>query len=239
MQRVQLRILAVVCAMATVHTAARAHGQTTLSASLLGAFNESGSGNGVQQTPANALGGLVEFRQIKNPFVGYEAAYSYNRADQTYSETQSFNNPVCGLPCEGPETLEALESVSNNAHEITGTWVASFRVSHFTPFFLAGGGVRIDVPVSSPPHDSICPVGSTCTILSSSASTSAEGVIVYGAGVDWNLFTTHRWKQAPRFGVRMQYRGNVYKAPALADAFTSIDAFTHTAEPMIGVFFGL
>jgi hypothetical protein len=37
----------------------------------------------------------------------------------------------------------------------------------------------------------------------------------------------------------LQYRGNLYKAPAIANAFSSTNAFTHTAEPVIGIYFRL
>jgi len=54
---------------------------------------------------------------------------------------------------------------------------------------------------------------------------------VYGAGLDWGLL--------PHIGVRLQYRGNLYKAPDLTKAFSSTGAFTHTAEPMIGIYLRL
>jgi outer membrane cobalamin receptor len=54
---------------------------------------------------------------------------------------------------------------------------------------------------------------------------------VYGAGLDWGLI--------PHIGLRFQYRGNLYKAPDLSTLYTSSGAFTHTAEPMIGVYFRL
>jgi len=39
--------------------------------------------------------------------------------------------------------------------------------------------------------------------------------------------------------VRLQYRGNLYKAPDLSKLYSSTNAFTHTAEPMIGVYLKL
>jgi opacity protein-like surface antigen len=62
-------------------------------------------------------------------------------------------------------------------------------------------------------------------------TSDTKPVFVYGAGLDWGLL--------PHLGVRLQYRGNLYKAPDLTTLYTSTDAFTHTAEPMIGVYFRL
>lgn len=89
----------------------------------------------------------------------------------------------------------------------------------FRPFALTGGGLLLDVPggnLSSP-------------IVPASTSTSAKGVFVYGGGVDWTVL--------PHMGLRLQYRGNLYRAPDLTRVFSSSGAFTHTAEPMLGVFF--
>ena len=62
-------------------------------------------------------------------------------------------------------------------------------------------------------------------------TSSTKGVFDYGAGLDWGLL--------PHLGLRFQYRGNLYKAPDLTKLYTSTGAFTHTSEPMIGVYFRL
>jgi opacity protein-like surface antigen len=103
--------------------------------------------------------------------------------------------------------------VPANAHEVTADWIVSFGVANLRPFVLGGGGVLFDVPSYS----------------SSSTSTTTRGVFVYGAGLDWGLL--------PHLGLRVQYRGNLYKAPDLTKLYTSTSAFTHTAEPMIGAYF--
>jgi len=41
----------------------------------------------------------------------------------------------------------------------------------------------------------------------------------------------------PHLGLRFQYRGNLYKAPDLSRLYASTNAFTHTAESMIGAYF--
>lgn len=182
--------------------------QTDVAISLYGAFSGTTNGNNTTQSPANAAGGLIEVRRIRNPIIGYEGAYSFNRANQTYSTTV-IACPVGLLPCSPPTPT----SISANAHEVTGDWIASLKIANLRPFALAGGGILFDAPVS----------GQT------SANTTTKPVFVYGAGLDWGLL--------PHLGLRLQYRGNLYKAPNLSKLFTSTGAFTHTAEPMIGAYF--
>ena len=188
-----------------------AFAQTDVAASLYGAFTGTTSGNDTIQSPSNAAGGLLEVRHIAKPWAGYEATYAYNRANQV----DSF--PVSVLPCPPPggPCGPAPAPVSANAHEVTGDWVASVKAGKIRPFALAGGGILFDEPSS----------GQTST------TATTKPVFVYGAGLDYGLL--------PHIGLRLQYRGNLYKAPDLTTLFTSTDAFTHTAEPMIGVYFRL
>src|ERR1700760_1515038 len=65
--------------------------------SLYGAFSGTTNGNGTAQSPANAAGGMIEVRHISNPIVGYEATYSFNRANQTYSPS-GYACPVTSVP---------------------------------------------------------------------------------------------------------------------------------------------
>jgi opacity protein-like surface antigen len=136
-----------------------------------------------------------------------------------YEGTYSFNRAnqvylplvTCGIPC-GPVTAQA---VSADAHEVTGDWVASLKILAVRPFALAGGGILFNQPVGGQP-------GTT---------SSTKAVFVYGAGLDWGLL--------PHVGLRLQYRGNLYRAPDLTTVVGSSGAFTHTAEPMIGVYLRL
>jgi len=176
--------------------------------SLYGAFSGKTNGNGIAQSPSNAAGGMIELRHISNPLIGYEATYSFNRANQTYTAT-SYACPVGTLP---PCTAPAPASVSANAHEISGDWVASVHVANLRPFALAGVGLLFDVPAGS----------------QASTQTETKPVFVYGAGLDWGLI--------PHLGLRLQYRGNLYKAPDLTKLYTSTGAFTNTSEPMIGAY---
>jgi len=194
-----------------------AFAQTDVAGSLYGAFNGTTNGNGTVQSPANSAGALLEVRHISNPFIGYEGTYSYNRANEVYTAAPAAC-PVSLAPC--PTTFA---TVSANAHELTADWLASVKVSGFRPFALAGGGILFDVPAGSQSNST--------TSESNTTSTSTKPVFVYGAGLDWSLL--------PHLGLRVQFRGNLYKAPNLVNLFTSTGAFTHTSEPMIGVFFRL
>jgi opacity protein-like surface antigen len=184
--------------------------QTTVSASIYGAFNGSTNGNGTQQSPANQAGGLVELRHTSNPILGFEGTYSFNRADQSYSRMVAV--PVCPAPPCAP-FIQTLH-VPANAHEITANWVPSVHIANVRPFGVLGVGVLLNVPSNS-----------------SGSSTNTTPVYVYGAGLDWGLI--------PHIGLRLQYRGNLYKAPNLSQLYSSTDAFTHNAEPIIGIYFRL
>jgi opacity protein-like surface antigen len=194
---------------AQVGAAVEAVTRTDVAGSLYGAFGGTTTGDGVTQSPSNAAGGLIEVRHIVNPIIGYEGTYSFNRANQTYNPTIPPECPVGTGPCDAPA------AVSANAHEVTGDWVASLKVANIRPFALAGGGILFNQPSG----------GQTNT------NSATKPVFVYGAGVDWGLL--------PHLGLRFQYRGNLYKAPDLTRLYTSTGAFTHTAEPMIGVYFRL
>jgi opacity protein-like surface antigen len=209
---------------AQVGAAVEGISRTDVAVSLYGAFSGTTNGNGTTQSPANAAGGLIEVRHIVNPIIGYEGTYSFNRANQTYSAL--IDCPGVGCP------LTETEAVSANAHEISGDWVASLKVANIRPFALAGVGVLFNVPSGQPKLSYTSTGGGLPTFPPGSlTNNSTKPAFVYGAGVDWGL--------VPHLGLRLQYRGNLYKAPDLTTIFTSTGAFTHTAEPMIGVYFRL
>ena len=187
--------------------AASASAQTSVGLSVYGAFNQSTSGNNTAQSPSNSAGGLIELRHTSNLILGFEATYSYNRANQRYS----FVHPPPGSVC--PPQGCTIESVKANAHELTVDWIPSVGIGSFRPFGVLGLGLLLNQPAGS----------------QSFASSSTQPVYVYGAGLDWGLL--------PHLGLRFQYRGNLYKAPHLTSLYTSTDAFTRTAEPMIGAYF--
>lgn len=184
-------------------TCVSARAQTSIAASVYGAFSGATNGNGVEESPSNSAGGLFELRHISNPILGWEATYAYNRANQVYT----FSTPVS---CPSPGCAPA--AVSANAHEITADWIPSIHISNLRPFGVLGVGLLLNEPASG----------------QSNTTSSNQAVYVYGAGLDWGLL--------PHLGLRLQYRGNLYKAPHISTLYTSSNAFAHTAEPMIGAY---
>jgi opacity protein-like surface antigen len=189
--------------------AASAQAQTDVALSLYGAFNGSTNGNGIRQSPSNSAGGLIELRHISHPWMGFDVTYSYNRDNQAYL---GITNPPGTCPTSGCPPLTPA-TVSANAHELTGDYVVSVKLANLRPFALGGAGVLLNEPVSG----------------QNNTQSSTKPVFVYGAGLDWGL--------VPHLGLRLQYRGNLYKAPDLTTLYTSTGAFTHSSEPMIGAYF--
>lgn len=131
----------------------------------------------------------------------------------TYSFNRANQTYTCGVSC-GNISQATIEA---DAHEVTVDWVPSIKLLGVRPFGVLGVGALINVPQNSD--------------TSVSTRTDTKAVYVYGAGLDWPVI--------PHIGLRLQYRGNLYKAPDLTGLFTSASRFTHTAEPMIGVYFRL
>lgn len=194
---------------ATFLTATTLHAQTSVALSAYGAFSGTTSANGVQQSPSNSAGGLFELRHVANPILGFEGTYSFNRANQKFTDTTGCGNPVCA-----PTTTQTIKS---DAHEVTLDWIPSVGLANFRPFGVLGVGLLMNVPQSGQ--------------STFETQTSTKAVYVYGAGLDWAL--------VPHFGLRFQYRGNLYKSPDVTSLYTSIDKFTNTAEPTIGIYFNL
>ena len=185
--------------------------KTDVAISLYGAFSPKVSTGGASQSPTNSAGGMFELRHIANPVLGFEGTYSFNRANQHYNADLGVTCPIGVNPCPPPEEA----TVKANAHEITLDWIPSLHFANVRPFGVLGLGVLLNVPTA----------GQTNT------QTSTKAVYVYGAGLDWGLL--------PHLGLRLQFRGNLYSAPQVTTLYTSIDKFTQTSEPMIGVYFRL
>jgi opacity protein-like surface antigen len=221
-------------------TGSSACAQTDIAANLYGAFSgrtvagsTSNASGGALLSPSNAAGALIEVRHIRNPLVGYEATYAYNRANQL-EIVNSNTPPAC--PVGKCINIDTVAAVPANAHALTGDWVASVKLANFRPFAQAGGGVLFHVPAAGTvpiPYTACIGTSPTCEQGTTNIPTNTQttGVFVYGAGVDWRLL--------PHLGLRLQYRSNVYKRSSLLKEFSSESAFTHTAEPMLGLYFRL
>ena len=202
--------------------------QTSVALSAYGAFHGTTIGHGTDQSPANQAGGMIELRHIANPILGFEATYSFNRADQKYTSAPG--------ACPAFGCTISTEAVRANAHEVTADWVPSLGIGSFRPFGVLGVGLLLDVPddsqatviTTTPCYTTPCPTNPTTT-ASTATTTSTKAVYVYGAGLDWGLL--------PHLGLRVQYRGNLYQAPNVTSLFSSTKTFTQTSEPMIGAYF--
>ncbi|MGA8937570.1 MAG: outer membrane beta-barrel protein [Acidobacteriaceae bacterium] len=193
---------------------ALAQGQTDVALSVYGAFTNSttpGNSNFSRMIPANAAGGLLEVRHISNPLLGWEGSYSFRRADELYDEMVETAVPAC----PGPGCSNYTDAVSANAQELTAGWVPSVKTANFRLFGLLGVGLLLNQPVGG----------------QSGTTNTTQAAIVYGAGLDWG-FGRH-------IGLRMQYRGNVYKAPGIVPPNNTNPnvGYMHTAEPAIGLYY--
>ena len=225
--------LAHLVAVAAVMLALSAHAQkqTDIAGSIIGTFNESTTSGGVTQSAADAAGALLEVRRIVSPWIGFEAIYSYNRANQSYiTTTAQILYPPC--PTSGncpPIYKQPIAAVSANAHSITGDWVFSRKVRNFRPFALAGGGLLLFIPSGG----------------QSTTQNAAEFTFLFGPGLDWKL--------SRHVGLRLQDRIAIYKTPILAapglypsltnssfqsgTTWNEPKVYTYSQQPALGVYY--
>ncbi len=210
---------------------ARACAQTDVAASVDGAFNASTTSGGVAQSAADSAGALLELRHIINPWVGFEAAYSYNRANQAYITTSAY---LFYPPCTSsgncpPINKQPVAVVSANAHTTAGDWVLSRKIRNFRPFALAGGGLLLFIPSGG----------------QSTTQNAAEFTFIFGAGLDWQL--------SKHLGLRLQDRIAIYKTPILAapgqypsltdssflsgTTWNEPKVYTYSQQPALGVYY--
>jgi hypothetical protein len=134
-----------------------------------------------------------------------------------YEMTFSFNpakqayapiTGACGLTCQNPVT-----TISANASEVAIDYVVSHKVGNLRPFVVGGMGFFMVFPGATPFGN----------------NTSIRPAYVAGGGVDWNVNA--------KFGVRLQCRGNYYKAPNISAIYPATGVMTHSYEPMGGVYY--
>lgn len=146
----------------------------------------------------------------------FEARYivkSYVGFEMTYSynsanQTFSPQTGNCAFTCANPVT-----ALSAKANEIGLDYVASKKFGNIRPFLVGGIGFFITAPANS----------------TYEVSTVVRPAYIFGGGVDWGLLQ--------HFGVRAQFRDNLYKAPNLSALYPATGMFTQTIEPMGGVYF--
>lgn len=136
-----------------------------------------------------------------------------------YELTYGFNqanqglgpNPgKCGFNCQLPTVTR-----KGDASLVGLDWIASMKRGNISPFAVGGLGFFIAAPTENLPP----------------LNTVVRMMYTYGGGVDVGLL--------PRVGIRLQYRGNLYKAPDVDVTYGATDKFTQTGQAMVGFYFHL
>lgn len=149
---------------------------------------------------------------------GFLAGYRYHlspwlaiQGDYGYTRnTQKYFDPVSG------ET-----DIQANVQQLTGEAViTASSKSRVRPYGLAGIGALFFHPTNSLNNNLI-------GIGTGSSNNQTKPAFVYGGGVDFDL--THY------MALRAEYRGLLYKIPDFQIAGLASDAFTHTAQPSVGL----
>ncbi|MGC9157963.1 MAG: outer membrane protein [Terracidiphilus sp.] len=189
--------------------------ETDLGFSIYEATNSTTTARGIVQTPTNSGGGMIELRHIHSPLIGYEVTYSYNPADETIAPTSS----SCGFYCNIP-----AQKFPSKGSTVGLDWVISARYGRLRPFAAGGFGFFIDEPSYSVPVGETPNPGNSYTF-----NDVVRPAWLYGGGVDVAV--------AKHWGVRIQYRGVVYKVPDLSTMFPAQGIYTQTEMPMGGIFY--
>jgi hypothetical protein len=126
------------------------------------------------------------------------------------NQTFSPKTGDCGYACANPVT-----KLTAKASEVGLDWVFSKKIGNIRPFAVAGMGFFITSPSNS----------------TYEVNTVVRAAFIGGGGLDWGVL--------PHFGFRVQFRDNVYKAPDLSPFYPSTGVYTHTMEPMAGLYFHL
>ncbi|HUB30634.1 MAG TPA: outer membrane beta-barrel protein [Terracidiphilus sp.] len=187
--------------------------QTDVSVSGFAAFNSSSTGNGTMQTSPNSEGGMIGVRHVFRPLVGAELNFAGEGSDQSLSPEAN----ACGYRCGNPPV-----TLNGTAFQFTANYVVTAKYGNLHPFGEAGLGFLFTNPSGS---GSVGGVPSKSNIVGTNSLSRPTWVL--GGGADWYL--TDRW------GVRLQYRVDFYKAPDVYHGYSPTGVYVHTQEPMAGV----
>lgn len=138
--------------------------------------------------------------------VGY--SYQFSRwfgAEGNYGYARNTQNYL---------TLGGPASLQSDIHQVTGALVAHIPVNlrTFRPYVLGGGGALIFDP--------------TDKFIVTGAERQTRGTFVYGGGATFDITNN--------LGLRVEYRGLVYKVPDFSLESLNLDKFTHLAQPSVG-----
>jgi hypothetical protein len=154
-----------------------------ITVSAFGSFQQSTSGNGVNQSSTNSAGVLATYRYFFTDHQGVEVDYGFSRFDQQFSAPNATTPFSFGVPA--------------NTNEATASYVYRRAMGRrLTPFVSAGTGALVFVPTSF-------------TAGGVNGSTFATPDFVYSAGADLAVnrrvslrlgFRGHVF-EAPDFGI--------------------------------------
>ena len=149
---------------------------------------------------------------------GFLISYNYRfRAHQSIEGNYAYTRDTQYYTIVGT-TIGPFTAQQTNVHEITAAYVLDGgRERKLDPFLLAGGGALVFDPTTNFTNSTF---GST---------NQTTGAFLYGFGLNYRL--------ARGFGLHLQYRGLIYKAPDFGISDISTGSWTHAAEPSIGVTF--
>jgi hypothetical protein len=184
-------------------------------------FTKQSSGNQITQTATDGGGGFGTIRLRFKPKHSFVFNYGRFKNSQIYQSIDNFH-------------------VLTNISEYSFAYMFTpFQKGRWEPFVLAGLGPLRFSPNSTwvffPPLPGNIPNNIQVNL---NASKQTELGYIYGLGVDYRI------PYLPRFAVRLQYRGILYKNPDFnvdANHGSNLNFFTstigHMAEPSLGIVF--
>jgi opacity protein-like surface antigen len=208
------KLFAGVVSLGLLVTAAQAQENTRndIGLSVFGSFQQSTSGNGVNQSASEQPGILVTYRHFFTDHQGLEFDYGLSQFNQQYSGIGGAGLNLTGIGISGTNA-----SILANTHEGTMSYVYRLAARHrLSPFVMAGGGVLVFAPLTS-------------AFGSSTLDTYITPDFMYGGGADFAA-TRH-------LNIRLGYRGHLFEAPGFGIAQLKTGSVTHMAEPFGGISF--
>lgn len=149
---------------------------------------------------------------------GFLLGYRYHlnpwfaiQGDYGYTRnTQKYFDPIFGFT-----------AIQANVQQLSGEAVITAPTSsHVRPYALAGIGGLFFRPTNSQDNAFV-------GIGSNTGNNQTKAAFVYGGGVDFDL--------SHNVAFRAEYRGLLYKIPDFQIPGLASDAFTHTAQPSVGL----
>lgn len=203
----------VVCLGMLVSSAqAQENTKNDITLSVFGSFQQSTSGNGVNQSGEDQPGVLLTYRHFFTDHQGLEFDYGLSQYNQQFTGIGGTALNLTGLGLSATNT-----NILANTHEGTMSYVYRLAARHrFSPFVTAGGGVLIFAPL-------------TASLGSGVLDTYVTPDFVYGGGADFAA--------TKKIDLRIGYRGHVFEAPGFGIAQLKTGSVTHMAEPFAGLSF--